>query len=108
MKRNLILTAAFMLATLLIATSITAFAQQIGSAPVNIVRIEKDPTNVVFRASHVDPARFQNATFVIPDTSNDQNAQLAILLTAMSLNKQLFLTFEVGSPNVIRSVRIDN
>lgn len=101
-----LLMGSFLLATFLLIVPGNAFAQL--SAPVNILSIAQSDTELDIRASHTSPTRFQNVRFIILNTSGAKNAQLAILLTAMSTGKPVNIVFTQGTPNVITNVQIIN
>lgn len=87
------------MATLMLVVSYTAEAQVITGPFVTdaiINSVSQDQNLLEVRASNPDPARFQNTRFII-DNAN-KNAQLAVLLTAISTNKSVRITFTSGNP----------
>lgn len=76
-------------------------------ADVTIDSVSQTATIIEVVASHVNPIGFQKAKFSIPESNLKQNAQLAVLLTAVATGKTARLTFMVA-PNEILAVQINN
>ena len=72
---------------------------------VNIDSIEQTTTVIKVVVSHTDPEKFQNVELLV--ANDKQNEQLAILLTAMAMNKTIKMVSYSG-PNRIVSVQIIN
>lgn len=112
MKTNFMgIMGAVILATLILASPIIVSAQQ-GPffSDVIINRVAQSDTLTEVRASHVNATNFQNTRFVI--TNANKNAQLAILLTAVSTGKPVRIGYTVGNPQpntiVLTSIEIIN
>lgn len=87
-----------MVAALMLMVTSTVEAQVAGPflADATINSVSQDQNILEVRASHPDPNRFQNSRFVI--VNDNKNAQLAVLLTAMSTGKTVRISFTTGNP----------
>lgn len=93
--------------TVLVTTTGKAEAQVVSNVVTNVVRIAQTDTVTVVRLKEVNGAFEKNVNI----TNNFRNQQLAILLSAMSLNKpvRVFFNDQVGqNPATLISVAIEN
>lgn len=105
MRFNAIYVIVFSMALFLLSST-NVFAAGPYIADVEIVSITQTSTSVEVVASNVLPTHFKNIKFYISDTNPKQNAQLALLLTAVTSGKTLRMTFMVN-PNEIVSLQMN-